>query len=187
MARPARAVIVLGALVAAVLAGAALVREVVLVADDEVVWHYPHWWSWVTDGPALRAAVAAGLAGAAALLCLAAAARLLRRPAPALRKLEMGEPDAAVVMEASVLDRFLAKAVRRRLLEIESLKVWLYPAGDGYGVRAVASLRACCDLVDLHARTLAALREELQRSTGLAVAGLDLDIEKFDLEGKGVS
>jgi hypothetical protein len=183
-----RAVAIVAGAVGAAVAGVELVREVVLALNSQVTWPYPAWWGWLTDTTGVRPAIAAAVAGVGALACFAVALRLLRRPRTPLHKLELGEENAGLRLEASTLDRLLAKALRRRLKVLEGAKVWLYRTDDErYEARAVVQLRACCDLPDLQARIRDTVRDELRTATGLEVERVDADVEKFDLKLKGGS
>jgi len=183
-----RAVAVVAGALGAAVAGVELVREVVLALHADAAWPSPSWCGWLTCTTGTRPAIAAAVAGAGALICFYVTARLLRRPRLPLHKLELGEENAGLRVEASTLDRFLAKALRRRLKMLHGAKVWLYRSDDErYEARVAVQLRACCDLPDLQARVQATVRDELHGATGLAVDRVDIDVEKFDLKLKGGS
>lgn len=182
----ARIVAITAGVTGAAVAGVALVREVALALDPDVVWVYPSWGGWLTSTSGLRPAVAAAVAGAAALLCLLFSVRFLRRPVAPLRRLDLGGEEEAVRVEASTLDRFVAQALRRRLPALDSARVWLYRRQpDGYEARVAVQLRACMELSELHARVAALVRDELRRAAGLEVGRVDLEVEKVEPRRKG--
>jgi hypothetical protein len=185
----ARWVPIVAGVAGAVVSAAVLLREVVLAFNNDVVWQYPSWFTWLSSRPgSARVTAAAVGAAVAALVCLWAAARLVRRGAPPLRRLDLSEEKEAVQVEAATLARFLGKALRRRVPELDSAKVWLRRGEqDGYSCRVMVGLRACADVSELHARLIATVREELQRATGLSVVRLDLDVEKLNVPTQGGS
>jgi hypothetical protein len=184
MATPARWLAIIAGVVGAAAAAALLVRDVVLEFNAGTVWRYPSWLTWLAAEPgAVRTYVAAGVASVGAVVCLWAAARMVRRPAPPLRKLDLGD---AVAVDASTLERLLGNALPRRVPELESAKVQLsIQQGKDYCVRASVGMRACSDLTELHARLAEAVRDELHRAAGLEVARVTMDVEKFDVLLKG--
>jgi hypothetical protein len=189
MAAHARWVVIVAGVAGAVVSAAFLLREVVLAFNAGAVWSLPSWSGWVTERPgALRAVAAAVVAGLAAVVCLWTVVRLLRRPAPPMRKLELGNEKESLLIDASTLDRFLGKALCRRVPEVDGAKVWLHrDADETFRVRVVVGLRASCDVLHLHTRVRDLVREELRRATGLEVARLDLYVEKLDVRLKGGS
>ena len=189
MAAHARWVAIVAGVTGAVVSAAFLLREVVLAFNAGAVWNLPSWSGWLTERPgALRATVAAVVAALATVVCLWGVLRLLRRPAPPMRKLELGNEKESLLIDASTLDRFLGKALCRRVPEVCGAKVWLHRDDDEtYRARVVVDLGAACDVLHLHARVRDLVREELGRATGLEVARLDLYVEKLDVRLKGGS
>jgi len=182
----ARAVIAVAGLVGAAIAGAALVREVLLAAQAGVIWELPAWTSWlVSDSGWIRPTVAGVVAALAAIVCGAAALRLLRRRSSGVRRLDLGEPNAAVVVEAATLDRLLAEVLHRQLPVLHAVKVVLCTTGHAYSARVLVQLRGCCDLLGLRTQVAAVVRRELRRATGLDLTRVDLDVEKLDVKGGG--
>lgn len=185
----ARWVAIVAGVAGAVVSAAFLLRDVVLAFDAGTVWNLPSWSGWITERPgALRATIAAVIAALAALACLAAVVRLLRRPAPPMRKLNLGTEKEALLVDAATLDRFLGKALRRRIPEVDAAKVWLHRDEDEkYRARVTIDLGAACDVLSLHSRVIDLIRDELKRATGLDVARLDLAVERLNLRLKGGS
>jgi hypothetical protein len=185
----ARWVAIAAGVAGAAVSAAFLLRDVVLAFNAGTVWSLPSWSGWITERPgALRATVAAVIAALAAIACLWGVARLLRRPAPPMRKLNLGTEKEALLVDAVTLDRFLGKALRRRIPEVCSARVWLHRDEDeAYRVRVAVDLGAACDVLSLHSRVLDLIRDELKRATGLDVARLDLAVERLNLRLKGGS
>ena len=189
MVARARWVAIVAGVAGAAFSAAFLLREVVLAFNAGTVWKLPSWSGWLTERPgALRAIVAAILAALAAAVCLWVVVGLIRRPEAPLRKLELGNEKESLLVDASTLDRFLGKALRRRVPELDSAKVWLHRDEDEtYRARVIVGLRAACDVLELHSHVRDLIRDELKRATGLEVARLDLDVEKLDIRLKGGS
>jgi hypothetical protein len=185
----ARWVAIVAGVVGAVVSAAFLLRDVVLAFDAGTVWNLPSWAGWITERPgALRATVAAVIAALVAIACLWGVVRLLRRPAPPVRKLNLGTEKEALLVDAATLDRFLGKALRRHIPEVDGAKVWLHRDEDeAYRARVTVDLGAACDVLSLHSRVLDLIRDELKRATGLDVARLDLAVERLNLRLKGGS
>jgi hypothetical protein len=185
----ARWIAIAAGVAGAVVSAAFLLRDVVLAFNAGTVWSLPGWSGWITERPgAVRALVAAVLAALAAVACLWGVVRLLRRPAPPMRKLNLGTETEAVLVDAATLDRFLGKVLRRRIAEVDGAKVWLHRDDDEcYRARVSVDLGASCDVLALHTRVLDLVRDELKRATGLDVARLDLVVERLNLRLKGGS
>jgi hypothetical protein len=185
----ARWVAIIAGVLGAVISAAFLLRDVVLAFNAGTVWSLPGWSGWITERPgALRAIVAAVIAALAAIACLWGVVRLLRRPSPPMRKLNLGNEKEALLVDAATLDRFLGKALRRRIPEVHGAKVWLHrDEEDVYRARVTVDLGAACDVLSLHSRVLDLIRDELRRATGLDVARLDLAVERLNLRLKGGS
>jgi hypothetical protein len=189
MAAHARWVAIVAGVAGAAVSAAFLLREVVLAFNAGAVWSLPSWSGWITERPgALRATVAAIIAALAACACLWGIVRLAWRPAAPMRKLSLGTEKESLLVDASTLDRFLGKALRLHIAEVEGAKVWLHRNEDEtYLARVVVDLRAACDVLELHSRVRDLIRDELKRATGLEVARLDLCVEKLDVRLKGGS
>jgi hypothetical protein len=185
MTKLARAVLVVTGVLAICVSGAVAAREIVVAAAPSVVWPIPEWWSWIIEpGHPLRAGIAAGCAGCAGAVCLYLAARVLSRPQPYIRKIELPGNGGATVIEAGAVDRYLSQALMRGAPELRQAKVTLYEVGDAYEALAVITVRPC-DLADLHRRLLDTIRAALRTATGKEIGSLELEVDRFDLKDKG--
>lgn len=185
MTRLARTVLVLVGVAALVVAAASAARLIVLAADPDVIWPLPSWWAWILepDQP-LRSGIAAGGAGALALVCIFLAFWVLRRPEAHIRRLDLPGDGGVTVIEAGPLDRYLARALLRHAPELQQAKVTLYEAGDKYDALAVVATRPC-DLAQLHPRLLDAISDDLRRATGREIGRLEIEVDRFILDDKG--
>jgi hypothetical protein len=183
--RLARAVLVVVGVLAICVAGAVAAREIVVAAAPDVVWPIPGWWRWLVEpGHPLRAGIAAGCAGSAGAACLYLAARVVSRPVPYIRKIELPGHGGATVIEAGAVDRYLSRALLRSASELRQAKVTLYEVGEGYEALAVVTVRPC-DLAALHGRLLAEMRAALRIATGKEIGSLELEVDRFDLKDRG--
>lgn len=187
MTRLARTVLIVVGVVAITVAAAVAARQIVLAAVPDISWPLPSWWQWVVEpGHPWRAGVAAACAGLAALVCLVLAARVVRRPAPGIKRIDLFGEGGTTTIEAGPVDRYLSRALTRHAAEIEQARVTLYEDGERYDALAVVSARPC-DLARLHPRLLQVVSDDLRRATGKEIGWLEIEVDRFILDDRGDS
>jgi hypothetical protein len=186
--RLSRTILITVGIASAVLCAALLVRQIVLRVDPDLVWPLPSWWTWLySPEHPVRAGAAAALCGLGAIICLWLAANVVRSRGTAVRRLDVSiAGSGSTSMEAAAIDGLLGGGVRSRIPEILSAKAHLFRSKTGYDA-AVAVTARPCDVAELHARVLQAVRADLQITAGVTVNGLELEIDRFVLEDRGES
>jgi hypothetical protein len=183
--RLARAVLLVVGVLGMAVAGVELVREAAVASEGGLDWRLAHWWAWFTQQPSTsKAGLIAAAAGVLCAVCLVLIWRLVRQPSSPLKSIDLGTPGAPLTIEAEAIDHLVGKALCLRLSEVVEARVELRREGDGLQALVRAVLRPC-DLFDLHQRAAAAAREELRLASGLELARLDIEVEKFVAHDKG--
>jgi hypothetical protein len=178
-----RAWAVAAAVLGAVVAAAALAREVALAASNTLVWPLPHWWSKLTEGPAYvswPAGAAAVLVAAAGVLAIV---QLARGSAVEAGAVLVGDGDQQARVRIVALEHVLAVILARRVPELGAVRVSVSAAGRRVAVLAAVET-APQGLAALHGRAVAVAAEELRRAADLELAGLDLEVVRFTASDK---
>ncbi len=166
------------AVLGAVVAAAALAREVALAASSTLVWPLPHWWSQLTAGPAYVSWLAATVAALVAAACVVALLQLARGPAVGAGTVLVGDGNQQVRVRMVALEHALAGILERRMPELGAVRVSVSAAGRRVAVLAAVDAQPR-GLAALHGRAADVAAEELQRAAGLELAGLDLEVVRF--------
>ncbi len=183
MTAATRAWAVVAAVLGAVVAAAALAREVALAASDTLVWPLPHWWSKLTEGPAYVSWLAGAAAVLVAVVCVLALVQLARGSAVDAGTMLVGDGDRQARVRIAALEHLLAVIIERRVPQLGAVRVSLRAAAQRVAV-LVAIEAEPCGLAGLHGRTAAVVAEELCRAADLELAGLHLEVVRFTASDK---
>jgi hypothetical protein len=180
-----RVVTVVVCLAGLAVAGALFVREALLAHEQRLTWTPPGWWTRLLHDGWARTGLLGFAALAAALGLLALAVRLVAPARGDETTLELGTAEESVAVAPQALHSLVAGTLARFAgVTATRARVVRSDEDDRLTVRARVAVPPE-DLARLHAGALGALRRELARATGLDMARLTLEIERFTRGSEG--